>query len=298
MEPEQVSQLLAEHRADMLAVAVGMMGWCPEAEDAVQDASLTAFSKIAQLRDPSHADAWLRTITRNVVRMHWRRLVSEIAWDPAQEPPLDYTTTRVPSPEEVIEQHQCRDWVWSEIDRLSPVLQMPVMLRYFTTVTSYQEIAAVCELPIGTVRSRLHQARSQLAMHLIPSAESGEPEDTADWRRRAASEASYMLRAADAGDIRSALPQLIHSDVLVTGPQGQRSQGRHLLALIMDSDQEAGVRQELVNAVSSRRVTVLESRLVNPAWDPDHCPPSVLWVLNRRDGRADRIRLFHPSRSS
>jgi RNA polymerase sigma-70 factor (ECF subfamily) len=224
MQHEQVSRLLEEHRADMLAVAVGMLGWCPEAEDAVQDASLTAIAKIGQLRETALADAWLRAITRNVVRMHWRRPVREIVTDPAQQVVFDRASTVMPSPEQVLEQHQLRDWIWAGIDQLTPVLQLPVMLRYFSSVTSYQEIAAACQLPVGTVRSRLSQARSQLASSLSGST-AAEPDDAVNWSRRAASEALDMLHAADAGHIRSALAELTHPDVTITSPRGSAGRG-------------------------------------------------------------------------
>jgi RNA polymerase sigma-70 factor (ECF subfamily) len=52
-----------------------------------------------------------------------------------------------------------RDWVWHAIEELSPNLRLVTMLRYFTEVTAYEHIAELCAVPVGTVRSRLSQAR-------------------------------------------------------------------------------------------------------------------------------------------
>ena len=50
--------LLASHRADMLAVALAVLGRPAEAEDAVQDASVIALTSIGDLRDPAAVGPW------------------------------------------------------------------------------------------------------------------------------------------------------------------------------------------------------------------------------------------------
>jgi RNA polymerase sigma-70 factor (ECF subfamily) len=74
----------------------------------------------------------------------------------------DDLPAREPTPEDVLDDHALRDWVWSALEELSEPLQVAVLLRYFTTATSYGQIAAACEVPVGTVRSRLNQARTKL----------------------------------------------------------------------------------------------------------------------------------------
>src|SRR5262249_9959639 len=57
--------LLRKHEAGMRAVALAILGYGPDAEDAVQDAMMVALRRIGDLRDPDSAGAWLRTIVRN-----------------------------------------------------------------------------------------------------------------------------------------------------------------------------------------------------------------------------------------
>lgn len=56
----------------MRAVALGLLGYGTDADDAVQDAMLTAMSKLGGLRDPAAAGPWLRAIVRNCCRMRLR----------------------------------------------------------------------------------------------------------------------------------------------------------------------------------------------------------------------------------
>lgn len=139
--------LLERHRAGMLAVALSILGYGPETEDAVQDAALTAFARIDQLRDPAIAGAWLRAIVRTVCQMRVRargaqerRRVEERLLPP----------TAVPSADERLERHALRNWVWCALEELSEPLRLPVLLRYFSGVSSYVEIATLCDVPVGT----------------------------------------------------------------------------------------------------------------------------------------------------
>lgn len=160
--------LLARHQAPMRAVAMSLLGYGPDAEDAVQDAALTALRRIGDVRDPAAVGAWLRAVVRNTSRMRLRA---------ARETPgldgLDHLHLRgqEPShPEQLIEQHAMRDWIWGAVEELPQQLRLVLMLRHFSGITSYQEIAAACEVPVGTVRSRLNQARAKMARVLMSTA--------------------------------------------------------------------------------------------------------------------------------
>jgi RNA polymerase sigma-70 factor (ECF subfamily) len=287
-EPGALGLLLERHRAGMRAVAISLLGWGPEAEDAVQDAMLVALRRIGELRDPSAAGSWLRAVTRNQCRVRLRRHGRE-----ASTSDLDAVPGPEGGPEQVIEEHALRDWVWSALERLTEPLQMVVLLRYFTEVRSYEQIAAACEIPIGTVRSRLHEARRQLTGRLSSEA-SGDGTHHAALTARRHREAKDLLDAAPSGDFGRALAALAAPDLRLTGPQGQQAHGHGLLVQIMDSDLRAGVRQRLGAVTAGQHVTILECDLLSPPWDPQHCPPGVLWLMRWSGNQIQRIRLFHP----
>jgi RNA polymerase sigma-70 factor (ECF subfamily) len=139
--------LLARHKAGMRAVALGMIGYGPGTDDMVQDAAPVALRRINDVRNPAAVGAWLRAVVRNECRM---RLRANRAGDLGGEL-LSALPSQDPMPEELIERHLLRDWVWHAIEELSPSLLVVAMLRYFSDVSSYEQIAEVCQLPIGTV---------------------------------------------------------------------------------------------------------------------------------------------------
>lgn len=281
--------VLARHWAGMYAVAVSVLGYGPDAEDAVQEAALVALTRIVDVRDPEAVGSWLRMVVRNACRMRLRQ--------PRPVALTDLIATTLasgePSPEDLLDRHALRDWIWHALAQLSEPLRMVTLLRYFTQVSSYDEIAAVCGVPVGTVRSRLSQAKSKLAEALLASADVGHADIWAltESRRQ---QAVGVMQAAQQGSFAGALADSWHTHTEIIGPQGQRARGLPFLVHMMNSDLEAGVRQRITNVVANIDVTVWEAELISPPDDPRHCPPGVLWLQTLWSGRVERLRLFHP----
>ncbi|MGW1209886.1 RNA polymerase sigma factor [Streptomyces sp. NPDC002499] len=182
--------LLERHRAGMRAVALSILGPGADADDVMQDAALTALRRIGDVRDPGAVGAWLRMIVRNASRSVLR---DSVVVRPVDD--LHLASTDV-GPEQWLERNALRDWVWEALEELSPVLRMPLVLRHFTAgVSSYEQIADACGVPVGTVRSRLSQGRAKLAAALAATADA--PHGNAEDRVRASRiEAREMLAAA------------------------------------------------------------------------------------------------------
>ncbi|SNS89935.1 RNA polymerase sigma-70 factor, ECF subfamily [Asanoa hainanensis] len=283
-----LGSLLTRHRAGQLAVAYGILGAGPDAEDAVQEAALVALRRIGDLRDPSAVGPWLRMIVRNACKMRLRGPVST-ALDERVAATLPSSE---PDPAELLEQHAARDWVWHALDGLSPSLRLVVMLRHFTGVTSYQDIADACAVPVGTVRSRLSEARRKLAEALLATADEAHDDVTARAaaRRRSAEEAFVAM---DRGHFASVLAEDWSPTVESFWPPGIQATGHAFLLRGMDNDLADGVGHKLTNVVASRDLDIWEFDLVSPPEDPTHCPPGAVWVQHRAGGLVQRARLFH-----
>ncbi|MFG2071200.1 RNA polymerase sigma factor [Nonomuraea maritima] len=281
--------LLARHRAGMYAVALAMLGHSQDAEDAVQEAALIALRRIGDVRDPDAVGPWLRMVVRNVCRAQLRKMSAVPVAEPAQVLATD-RSGGPPDPADVLDRHALRDWVWSALEDLSPGQRLVTILRYFTDVTSYEDIAAVCATPVGTVRSRLNQARAKLVGALLSSADRTHDDATAlsALHRRLAVQ---TLESAYRGDLSDRWAP----NAEVIWPTGKRT-GPDYLPTAFARDTSAGVRHELFNVVAGREVVIWECALRNPPEDPYHCPPTAVWVHFMDRGRVGRLRLHHPRR--
>ncbi|MCO1594699.1 sigma-70 family RNA polymerase sigma factor [Micromonospora sp. RHAY321] len=280
--------LLARHEAEMRAVALSLLGYGPDAEDAVQDAMVVALRRVGEVRDPAAVGPWLRAIVRNNARMTLRapRPV------PVAEPEWFARPADTPTPEEALDRGAMRDWVWHAIDALSEPDRMVTLLRYFSEASSYEQIAAVCGVPVGTVRSRLSHARRALAGGLRTAATAAHADvatlSDARWR-----EGRDMIATAMRGDFDRVVRESWWPDAEMLAPGGLRG-GTDLAIHGMTKDLTDGVRQRLRNVVASGDVVIWETDLISPPDDPEHCPPGALWLQVLREGRVRQLTLFHP----
>jgi RNA polymerase sigma-70 factor (ECF subfamily) len=284
--------VLERHRAGLFASALAQLGSREQAADAVQETFVVALVKLRQLRDPATVVGWLHAILRNLCRAAVRR-------DAAERAGLARLAGAVPaeeaSPEQAVEDGLLKDWVWTALGRLPEPLQVAAVLRYFSRSHSYQEIADLCGVPVGTVRSRLHEARSRLGSELLETAgraalAAGSP--AATWPAR-------VVEAVDAigrGDPHP-YTALLAPDVVLSGSDGQFFGGRDEVLRELEHDLTAGVGYRLTGVFASRLVTVVETDFVNPPDSPDHCPPGLTTVLlHSGTDQARRARGYFSSR--
>jgi len=132
-----------------------------DADDVVQESYLRALRYVDGLRGDD-GRAWLLTIVRRTCYT-WRarRGVQEVATADADDAPDD----AAPTPEALLIQRADRDLVRGAIAALPLEFREVLVLRELEDL-SYKEIAAVIEIPLGTVMSRLARARERLHREL------------------------------------------------------------------------------------------------------------------------------------
>jgi RNA polymerase sigma factor (sigma-70 family) len=284
--------LLESHQARLYATALAILRDRNQAQDAVQEAFLVALLRLHELRDPNAVGAWLHSVVRNACLMRLRA---------HRELPGEIPESAVGHRREVdeaLEQLALRDWVWTALEALPDDLRATVMLRYFCGHAAYTEIAAVLDIPLGTVRSRLNQAKRRLTDALLATATAAHHDHAALvqerwcwWRtliEQIEHEGTAALYVADAAP-----------DALVEAPSwGYRMRGAEDQARGMVETVAAGVRVHPTGIVTSAGVTIVEGGLENPPDDPFHCPPTHTEVRFHREGRTTHIILYYGSPAS
>lgn len=131
-----------------------------DAEDAVQDAAIRAFSSISSLREVD-GKTWFLTIVRNTCMNKMRSMGSRHRMEFEAEDELENSPAPAPNPEELLLRAHDAQRLQEAIGALPPALREALILREFEGL-SYREISSVTETAIGTVMSRLSRARRLL----------------------------------------------------------------------------------------------------------------------------------------
>lgn len=125
------------------------------ARDLVQRTFLKAFQKLGQLRAPEAARVWLLAILRNEIAMEYRAHARFEAWDAE-----DFEELADPGTPEGVDPGLL-EALPEALARLSDGARSLLLLR-FQQDLSYEQIAELLNLPLGTVQSRLHRAKASL----------------------------------------------------------------------------------------------------------------------------------------
>lgn len=284
-DAQSLAVLLMRHRAAMHAVGAAVMGAGPDVEDVVHDASLVAITDIGRIRDPSLARAWLTGTTRNLARARLRRREG-LPTHLADLPSADDLERR-------IEEAALRDWVWEAIGGLSEPLHDVVVLRYFSMAASYDAIADALGIPVGTVRSRLHDARASLVSRLR-ELEAAAVDDHSRLTQARERLFSAIISEYNRGKEQTLLASALTDDarLTVTGSDEQLV-GPAAITRGLAGDIEAGVRLRLLRVVAGAGLTVVEGAFCNPADAPDHCPEFTTQIYRHRGEEVASLHLAY-----
>ena len=163
--PEDFAPIVARYKDAVFGVSLARLRHFEDAEDIAQQAFIEAFQRLKNLKDPGRLGAWLRSIAihRSISHIERKR-------HPVELDGLELVDENAPSPHENLERNELRDRVMAAIGRLSKVQRETVTL-YYISGYSQQQVAAIQEVPLGTIKYRLHEARRKLKKDMVEMVE-------------------------------------------------------------------------------------------------------------------------------
>ena len=173
------------------------------------------------------------------------------------------------------------------MERLPEPQRVAVMLRHFSTASSYAAIADICDVPVGTVRSRLNAARARLADELLATAAAAHT-DASRSRGWSLAAGAAMLAFQRSGD-QALLDSVFSPDVAFRMADRVERRGRARLAAGLARDFEDGVTARPLRVIPGEHVAITELLLESPPEQPLHCPPAVTQVHFHEAGRTHRL---------
>jgi RNA polymerase sigma-70 factor, ECF subfamily len=161
--PASLRQQITELLPDLRAFARFLVRDRSEADDLLQEALVRALGALKQFQEGTSLKAWLFTILRNAFYEQARRRRTEMT-----------ALERAGPTEQATAAHQESEAALGDLRRL--IWTLPPLLREALVLVGaqglgYEEAAAICHVPVGTMKARVSRARAKIALAMDGTAE-------------------------------------------------------------------------------------------------------------------------------
>lgn len=160
-----VRELVRRLNPRLFRVARGIVDTDAEAEDALQEAYMSAFSKLDSFQERASFSTWVTRIVINASRMQRRRIRSEEVYDTVEEPHqsrvLTFPGQNAELPDAALGRAQLRGLLETAVSELPPDMRLPFLLRESEDM-SVTAIARELQINPITEKTRLFRARLRL----------------------------------------------------------------------------------------------------------------------------------------
>jgi RNA polymerase sigma-70 factor (ECF subfamily) len=161
VDADRAAEIVEAHQKRVFRLLGSLLGRTDDLEDLAQEVFLRLFRALPLFRGEAQLSTYIYRIAVNVAQDEWGRR-------------RRYQSTRLPIDEKVLavaacppatEQEIARKQLFELVNRCLEDVSPPeraVFLLYHQEERSYEEIAAILEIPIGTVRTHLHRGRQKI----------------------------------------------------------------------------------------------------------------------------------------
>lgn len=165
-------QLIAKHQTLAYNVAYRILGNEEDAKDATQEALVKVFRNINKFKGEASFGTWLYRIVVNACNDYIRKHRKVVTYSMDQDKETEDGAVKMeladdgPTPESALEAKDLKQTVQKALAKLPEANRIVVVLRDIQGF-SYDEIAEMIEVPVGTVKSRINRGRDMLKKILI-----------------------------------------------------------------------------------------------------------------------------------
>ena len=164
-DTDAYGQLVNRFKDRLFNAMLNVVGNYDEAEDVVQDSFVQAYVKLHTFQGNSKIFTWLYRIAFNNALSRGRRRRAELSIEQSRELTGTDPEDRTESPDQPLMRQEKIAIVHAALQQLTEEHRAILVLREMQD-TSYEDIADILGINIGTVRSRLSRARNQLKLQL------------------------------------------------------------------------------------------------------------------------------------
>lgn len=169
-DQDAFGEIVELYKDKVFQISYRMLGNRHEAEDVAQEAFLRAYINIHSYNPNKKFSTWLYRIATNLSIDRIRKkkpdyyLDAEIGGTDGLTMYAQLSSDAV-SPEDEVETLEMQEWLQREIMALPPKYRAAIVLKYIEEL-SLKEISDVLDLPVGTVKTRIHRGREALRKQL------------------------------------------------------------------------------------------------------------------------------------
>ncbi|PYX41198.1 MAG: hypothetical protein DMG81_04350 [Acidobacteria bacterium] len=167
---EELTDIFVDRWQSLYRIAMRQLENVADAEDAVQDAFLSAYKHLDQFKRQARMSTWVTTIVTNSARMKLRRRLQKVhvalsdqSQDHDSEQVPETLRDHRPSPEEVSQWNELADRALRSAILISPTLRRTFQLRAVHGL-SIRDTAKILGVPNGTVKVQTARARAKLKL--------------------------------------------------------------------------------------------------------------------------------------
>ena len=286
------NNLLTFYYPQTYAYALKICKYNNIAEDALQEAFINSYTHFNEVKLEEKFSSWLNTIVR---RSCWKHMNSSKNLIPLSAKLIDSKIVD-DTLEYNLEQNNLSEFIHERINNLSDSLQLVVILRFFTEFDDYESISRILDIPIGTVRSRLNEAKKQLKKNWnanLNDLPENLQSESAYWNEFYTESFNNAYKTVGA---RNKIIEHLLPEVKIHFTSGKINIGRDILKNEIEEDVKFGTRYNITTAFNLKDIGVLQGQNLNSPEYPDRCPYTTTLIFKRLKDKAYFVQMHNQQR--